>query len=286
MSTKNRVSQLLGVDARDANAISVGLHSLLDNLGQKEINSLLVSNASAVMFEDFLGLGATLADNPNVLISQAGTPTAAAAITASAGNPAGHRGWVAGSVDNVDAEIDEVALGKLPWILTSSIPSGGFAVAEIGFVIPTALTARQYFFGFTDDETEGTGTNGSLNIQTGTTVVDVATDAVGFIFSSLATDADGYYAAETNGGTQALIGNTGLTGIVDAYTILRVELNAAGDAWLYGSVGSARGSTPALVGQSTTAVATTSLLLPLFAAAATTTTAVEWEIDYMLGSVG
>jgi hypothetical protein len=137
----------------------------------------------------------------------------AAAINASAGpTPVGHLGWVAGKTDDVDAEIDEVALGKLPWLSVAGVPTGGRIFGEIGFVIPTALTARQYFFGLTDDETEGTGTNGSLNITGTTTVVDVATDAAGFIFSSLATSPTHFHMANTNANTQAYIADSGLVG--------------------------------------------------------------------------
>jgi hypothetical protein len=242
------------------------------------------------MFEDFLGIGATLADNPNVLISQAGTPTTAAAVSAAAGSaPVGHGGWVLGSVDNVDAEIDEVALGKVPWLAVAAVGNGTI-FGEVGFVIPTALTARQYGFYLTDDETEGTGTNGSLNIQTGTTVVDVATDAAGFIFSSLADNPTHFHMANTNAGTQAYNNSSGLVGVVDRYTVLRVEIDSTGAAYFSGKVGAAatdgRHTVPdniSLIASKALAVATTALLVPLFSAAATTTTAVEWEIDYLLG---
>jgi len=241
----------------------------------------------AMLFEDFIGLGATLADNPKVLITQSGTPSTAAAVTATAGAPfAGHGGWVAGSVDNVDAEIDELALGKKPWMGVSRART--VLVGEVGFVIPAALTAQQHFFGLTDDETEGTATNGSLNIQTGTTLVAVADDAAGFIYSSLATDADGYYVSSVNATTGGTVTNSGLTGVVDKYTKLRVEIDAAGNAYFYGVVdaGSAgRTVTPAYILTQAGAVATTALLLPLFTTAATTTTAAPWEVDYIFGAV-
>lgn len=237
------------------------------------------------LFEDFLGIGATAADTPNVLITQSGTPTGAGAISASAGAPtAGHGGWLAGATDDVDAEIDEIALGKLPWISVARV-GNGFAYGEIGFVLP-AITARQMFFGLTDDETEGTGTNGSLNIQTGTTLVSVATNAAGFIFSTLATSADTFYVSSVNGDTDGAVVLTDVTETADDYTKLRVEVDAGGDAYFYAGISTSAPRSnivPVFKASALAAVATTSLLLPVATYAATTTTAVAWEIDYMAG---
>jgi hypothetical protein len=284
------LGNLLQCDPTDTNAVSAKFGTLLRTyLTPAQAADLLYGRAGFVLEEDFTGLGATLADNPKVLISQAGTPTTAAAISAAAGPTAivGHRGWVGGSVDNVDAEIDEVALGKAPWMKVSAIPTGQRARCEIGFVIPAAVTARQYFFGWTDDETEGTGTNGSLNVQSALTLVDVADNAVGFIFSSLATTPTVFKYGNTNAGTQATNATqTSLTPVVDQYIILAVELDSAGTAYLYGDINATRGTAPAYIATVTSAVATTSLLVPLFTAAATTTTAVEWEIDYMKATIG
>lgn len=237
------------------------------------------------LFEDFIGIDVTLADNHNVTITQQGTPTTVAGISATAGTPAGHGGWLAGSVDNVDAEIDLVALGVLPWMLTSQ----GVSVGEVGFVIPTALTARQYFFGLSDAVTEATATNGPLNIQSAYTLVDVATDAAGFIFSSLATAPTVWKYASTNAGTGSTVSASTetITGVVDDYTRLRVEVDAAGNAYYYSLIvgsGSGRGREMNYVGMKAAAVATTSILVPIFSAAATATTAVEWELDYLFGA--
>lgn len=274
------IANLLEVDPSDSAAVQAALADFLDT-------NIRPAQRQTELFEDFLGLGATLGDTPNVLVSQSGTATTTAAVSAAAGDVAGSRGWLLGSVDNVDAEIDEVALGKLPWIKVSAIPSGTRARCEIGMVIPTALTARQYFFGFTDDEVEGTATNGPLNIQTARTIVDVADNAVGFVFSSLATAPTVWKYGNSNAGTQSTNGtDTSLTGVVDAYTTLAVEVDNAGNAYLYGAVGPGRGKTPPLLATVPLAVATTALLIPMFTAAATTTTAVEWEIDYLAGSIG
>lgn len=242
---------------------------------------------SIYAFEDFIA--DHIAEDSTVQVNQSGTPLTAAVISAAAGGPtAGHGGWIQGKTDDVDAEIDEVALGAKPWLVPAALAAGQVAVGEIGFVVPTALTARQYFFGLTDDETEGTGTNGSLNIDGTTNVVAVAADAAGFIMSSLATDADGYYLANVIATTAIADGvNSGLTAVVDDYTKLRVEVDVSGNAFFYGIVSGAgqREVTPVYVGVLPAAVTAASPLIPLFSAAPTTTTGVEWEIDYLYGGV-
>jgi len=245
-------------------------------------------------FEDFIGaLGATIADFSRVTVTQQGTAVAAAALSGTAGGAAGqagHGGWIAGSVDNVDAEIDLVALGGAPWLVPAALTTGGVICAEIGFVVPTALTARQYFFGLSDAVTEATTTNGPLNIDGTTNVVAVADDAAGFIMSSLATDADGWYTANainTAAVADASITSPLLTAVVDRYTRLRVEIDASGNAYFYGGVAGTttlgRRTTMANVGSKALAVTTTDAYVPIFSAAATTTTAVEWEVDYIAG---
>lgn len=268
---------LLDVDPTDPNAVE----SALANLNETYTRP---AQQPTKVFEDFLGVGATLADNPNVTITQTGTPTTAAVVSSAVGVPVGHRGWLSGATDDVDAEIDLVSAGKKPWILVSSIPTGKRAVAEIGFVIPTALTARQYFFGFSDAELEATTTNGPLNIQSALTTVDVADDAVGFIFSSLATAPTVWKYSNTNATTQATNATTtGVTAVAASYHTLRVELDNTGKAYLYLSVGAGRGVEPNLIATVTSAVATTAVVLPVFSAAPTTTTAVPYSIDYISG---
>jgi hypothetical protein len=249
----------------------------------------LEPQGAVVAFEDFIA--DHIAEDSTVTVNQSGTPTTAAAISATAGpTPVGHGGWLAGSVDNVDAEIDEIALGAKPW-LNASRATDQLIVCEVGFVIPSALTARQYFFGFSDDETEGTATNGPLNIQTGTTLVDVADDAAGFIYSSLATDADGFYMAATKatvGGTPVISAAGSLeTVAVDNYIKLRVEIDSDGDVYFYGAedLGTANRTVETVfIGAQAAAVTADILYVPIFTAAATTTTAVEWEIDYLFGA--
>ena len=250
---------------------------------------------SIYLFEDFIT--DHIAEDSNVVVNQSGTPTTAAAILATAGAPtAGHGGWIAGSVDNVDDEIDEVALGAKPWLVPAAVGTG-LVVAEIGFVIPTALTARGYFVGLGDAETGGADDDGMLSISTGITLVSGATgDAAGFVMSSLATDADGWYtgAVKATAVGTALNVTTSSEGpsnvgpaVVDDYTKLRVEVDVNGSCYFYGIVSGAgqRSVVPTFCDFQNAAITAAAVLEPIFSARSTTTTAVEWEIDYMYGGV-
>ena len=245
---------------------------------------------SITLFEDFLG--DVLADSPLVSVIQSGTALTAGVITVTGGGTvsAGAGGWVGGKTDDVDNEIDELIFGGLSTATAGAIfrperAGNGVMVMEMGFVIPVALTARQYFCGWTDDPTEGTATNGPLNIQTAYTLVDVADDAAGFIFSSLATAPTIWKYANTLAGAGSTVSaeTEATTGVVDAYTVCRVEIDSAGNAYFFqsnsGSTAIGR-QAPVGVGASALAVTPTVALIPVFTAAATTTTGVEWEVDY------
>jgi len=274
---------------------SRGLHEQYDDLPIRLRGASWVEPQGAItLFEDFLV--DVLADSPYVTVTQSGIPTTAAAISATAGAPGSTAlgGWVAGATDDVDAEIDEIAFGGLgtgagtPW-MRADRAGNGVLVAEFGFVIPTALTARQYFTGLTDDAVEGTGTNGSLNIQTAYTLVDVANDAAGFIFSSLATAPTVWkYAATLAGaGSTVSAATEGVTGVVDEYTVNRVEVDSLGNAYFYQSISGATTNgrrDPTFRGMLALAVTPTVGLLPKMDIAPTTTTLVGWELDYCFAS--
>lgn len=248
-----------------------------------------VEGTSIAVMEDFIG---PLATGNYATITQSGTPTTAFALSGSAGPaPVGHGGWVAGSVDNVDDEIDEVALGGSLW-LNPSRAGNGLAVAEVGFVIPSALTARMYFAGFGTAVTKA-DTDGPISIVTGTTLVDGSGtgDAAGFVFSSLATDANGFYMGAVKAtvvGTAVLCsaGDLG-TVAVDDYIKLRVEADSAGNVYFHGAsdTGTAnRRIETVFQGAQATAITANEAYIPYFDAASTTTTAVEWEVDYIFGA--
>lgn len=234
------------------------------------------------IFEDFLM--DVLADSPYVTVTQSGSATGAAAISASAGDPVpGHGGWLAGATDDVDAEIDEVAVGgsgSAASAFRADQVGTGVLVCEWAITIPTALTARQYFAGFSDDPTEGTATNGALNIQTGYTLVDVADDAAGWVFSSLATAPTYWKFASTDSGTGSTVAaaNDAKLAVFDTWIGLRVEVDVNGDS--YFSTRATRGGTLTQYGKTNVGLSPDVLLVPLFTAAPTTTTAVPWEIDY------
>jgi len=259
-----------------------------------EGSSWIEQTGSVSIFEDFISSPDTiLTQSPNYLVTQAGSPLTAGIITATGGGTAsvGHGGWIGGKTDDVDANIvDEISLGGTAaagWMLPSRA-GNGMLVCEIGFVIPTALTARQYFAGLSDDAIEGTS-DGALNISGTYTTVAQADDAAGFIFSSLATAPTiwKYASSAATVVSAASAAKEAVTGTVDAYTVCRVEVDSAGNAFFYQSTS---GSTaigrqaPVYVGSTVSAVTPTVLLLPKFDAAATTTTGVEWEIDYMFGA--
>lgn len=253
--------------------------------------SWIEPQGSVTLFEDFLV--DVLADSPFVTVTQSGTPIAAAAISASAGAPGAtaHGGWVGGATDDVDAEIDEVSFGGLgtgagtPWMRPDRA-GNGMLVAELGFVIPTALTARQYFFGLSDDPVEGTGTNGPINNTTAYTIVTPADDAAGFVFSSLGTNPTIWKHGSTKAtvdGAFTVDSETGITAIVDCYTVCRIEVDSSGNAYFYQSQAAAStGGRKAVsnVGSRAGAVTATVGYVPIFTAAPTTTTSVEWELDY------
>lgn len=234
------------------------------------------------IMEDFLV--DVLADTPYATATQSGTATTAAAISAAAGDPvAGYGGWVAGATDDVDAEIDELAIGGLgtgagtPWLRADQVGQG-VIIVEWGLTIPTALTTRQYFAGISDDPVEGTATNGSLNIASGTTITDVATDAAGWIFSSLATATTKWHYGATDSGTQDTA-TAAATATADTWIGLRTEIDVNGDCYFF-TRGSRAGSLTGPWGKSENGTSPDVLLVPIFSAAPTTTTAVPWEVDY------
>lgn len=228
-----------------------------------------------------------IADDPYSSIAQSGTPITAAAISATAGDPvAGYGGWVAGSTDDVDAEIDEVSIGGLgtgagtPWMRADQV-GNGMLVIEWGLTVPAALTTRQYFVGVSDDPTEGTATNGALNITGTYTLAAIADDAAGFVFSSLASTPTIWKTAAvkaTTASAMAVAQNT-ITQVANTWSGFRLEIDVLGNVFY--STRTTRGgpltSWPHAADQQVTK---TVLLVPLFTAAATTTTTVPWELDY------
>jgi hypothetical protein len=163
----------------------------------------------------------------------------------------------------------------------------GMMVMECGFVIPTALTAREYFVGWTDDPTDAYA--GAIMIDGTYTITATAADAAGWIFSSKATAPTiwKYGSVLATAVSSVSAATEGVTGVVDAYTVCRTEIDAAGNAFYFQS---SSGSTaigrqdPVMIGANNLAVTPTVGLVPMFSGQATTTTAMQWEVDYIFAA--
>jgi hypothetical protein len=257
--------------------------------------SWIEPQGAVTLFDDFLV--DVLADDPYFVDSPGASQAAASAISATAGAPGSTAlgGWVAGSTQAIDAIQDQGSWGGLgtgagtPWMRPDRA-GNGVLVAEFGMVMPVALTARQYFFGLTDDPVETTTLNPSINITTAYTVVLVADDAAGFIYSSLGTlpTVWKYGSALATVASAVSAATVGVTAVVDCYTVMRVEIDSAGNAYYYQTISASsafgRVQPTSMIGANALAVTPTIALVPYFAAAGTTTTTVEWEIDYCFAS--
>jgi hypothetical protein len=244
-----------------------------------------------VCFEDFMI--DVLADSPFVSFTHTGTPSVAAATSLTGGGTvsAGMGGWVAGATEAADNSSVELVVGALESAATGTFRpervGNGVMVFECGFVIPTALTARQNFVGWTDDATDAYA--GALMLDSAYVNTATASDAAGWIFSSKATAPTVWkYGSVLATAASAVSAETeGITAVVDAYTVCRVEIDVLGNAYFFQS---SSGSTaigrqaPTMRGANALAVTPTVGLVPMYSAQATTTTAVQWEVDYVFAA--
>jgi hypothetical protein len=244
-----------------------------------------------VVFEDFLI--DVLADTPFVSFTHTGTPSVAAATSLTGGGTvsAGAGGWVAGATEANDTAGVELVLGALDSAATGTWrperSGNGVMVMECGFVIPTALTARENFVGWTDDATDGAA--GALMLDSAYVNTATAADAAGWIFSSKATAPTvwKYGSVLATAASNVSAETEGITAVVDAYTVCRVEIDSLGNAY-FGQ--SSSGSTaigrqdPTIRGANALAVTPTVGLVPMYSALTTTTTAVQWEVDYVFAA--
>jgi hypothetical protein len=244
-----------------------------------------------VAFEDFLI--DVIADTPFVSFTHTGTPSVAVVTTLTGGGTvsAGAGGWVSGATEANDTAGTEMVLGALDSAATGTWrperSGNGMMVFECGFVIPTALTAREYFVGWTDDATDGAA--GALMLDSAYVNTATAADAAGWIFSSKATAPTVWkYGSVLATAASAVSAETeGITAVVDAYTVCRVEIDSAGNAYFFQS---SSGSTaigrqaPTFRGANALAVTPTVGLVPMYSALTTTTTAVQYECDYVFAA--
>ncbi len=267
-----------------------GFHHV-DKTIKMEGASWIEPMGSFVAFEDFLI--DVLADTPFVSFTHTGTPSVAAATTLTGGGTvsAGDGGWVAGATEATDVASVELVLGALDSAATATWrperAGNGMMVMECGFVIPTALTTREYYVGWTDDPTDGA--NGALMLDSAYVNTATAADAAGWIFSSKATAPTiwKYASVLATAASNVSAATEGVTGVVDAYTVCRTEIDSAGNAYFFQSTS---GSTalgrvqPTMIGANALAVTPTVGLVPMFFAGSTTTTAVQWEVDYVFAA--
>jgi hypothetical protein len=242
-------------------------------------------------FEDFLI--DVFADTPFVSITNTGTPSVAAVTSLTGGGTvsAGAGGWASGATEATDVASVELVLGALDSAATGTWrperSGNGVMVFECGFVIPTALTTREYFVGWTDDATDGA--NGALMLDSAYVNTATAADAAGWVFSSKATAPTVWKWASALATAASVVSaqTEGITAIVDAYTVCRVEIDSLGNAYFgQSSSGStAIGRQPVTTrGGNELAVTPTVGLVPMFFAGATTTTATQWEVDYVFAA--
>lgn len=159
--------------------------------------------------------------------------------------------------------------------------SNGPIVMEAGVQL-TSLANVQLFVGFTDLMTIHT----PISIASGVALTLGATaNAVGFVFSSAATNTANFYVAGDKAG--AAVGPTLTTGfplVASTFQALRVEIDRLGHAYFFingnqvgtGTLNSSTGQTSLL-----NSVATTALLTPCVDVTTLTTAAKTCYVDYL-----
>lgn len=172
-----------------------------------------------IFFDDFLGdaLDARWSGG-------AGVDGTAPAITAGAG---GTVVLTAGAGATSIAANSSVLTHELNYL-----PSDGNLFMEAR-VKMSALTGGNIFIGFHD--TKGTTTAEMPFTMSGTTLTDVATDAVGFFYDDAATSTNiGVAATKNNTEQSADLGSTyPASNLTDGYAIYRVEIDSSGHAKLF-----------------------------------------------------
>lgn len=113
--------------------------------------------------------------------------------------------------------------------------SSGELIGEARVKSVTAITARAYFIGFTDVVPSGTLENPIE--MSGTTLTTTASDAVGFMYDTDATN-DNWYGVGVKADADAVAVNTGVApAAAGTFQTLRVVVNSAGKAefWIDGN---------------------------------------------------
>lgn len=243
---------------------------------------------SVVAFDDFLGKALNATDYWTV--TETGTPSAALAVDGDAGQPtAGHGGWIAGATEAADNAAWELALTNesVKGQFFATRAGNGMMVFETVLNIPTALTARIYNAGFTDDETEG-GSDAAAAFYDTVTWTTTATDAVLWNFTSLSTVPAWRGIGVKNNVDSPPTGSYVLSSVAAASataTKLRIEIDSSGNAFWFHSDQLAGGVVPVFQGSSKNAVTTTVEQIPYVSCGSTTTTAAPLQCDYVFAAV-
>lgn len=134
----------------------------------------------------------------------------------------------------------------------------------------TAITTAAYFVGFTD--TLATTTLEEPITLSGTTLTTNATDAVGFVYDTDATN-DTWHCQGVKNGTDTALANSTIAPVVDTYQDLEIFVDSSGGATFY--------INGALVATVANAVTATAALTPAVVAMARTTASRIVDIDYI-----
>ena len=134
----------------------------------------------------------------------------------------------------------------------------------------TAITTVAYFVGFTD--TLATTTLEEPITLSGTTLTTNATDAVGFVYDTDATN-DTWHCQGVANGTDTALTNSTIAPVVDTYQDLEIFVDTSGGATFY--------INGALVATVAACVTSTVALTPVVCAMARTTSSRTVDIDYI-----
>jgi len=231
--------------------------------------------ARFAIFDDFLA--AAIDTTNNWIVFNGGGTSAASAVTVTA--PEGKVNMTSGTAGT--AGVADATVMSLILLAKGSLVSLGKTVMEAR-VSTSAITGATICVGLSDKLASGSA-EAVLHTVKSEAIADdglTVSNAACFVQDSEATDVDGWYCTSENAGTIASVATaadvlSGVTAVVDTYTILRMEVDATGDIRYY--------IDGVLVHTETTAVATTSLLIPYIAVTAEDGTPVSTvlSIDYV-----
>ncbi len=125
----------------------------------------------------------------------------------------------------ITSHTDDNDLGGIATPLIFYAQNGGPLTMEVRFKPVTAITARAYFIGFSDDNSTAE-IPAALSTATWTTA---ATDAVGFCYDTDATN-DYWHCIGVKAGVDTTAINTGIAPVADTYATFRVVVDVDGYA--------------------------------------------------------